>query len=141
MLKVEIYTDGACKGNPGRGGWGAILICMDRKKILNGSKELSTNNEMELTAVVEALSSIKNPCEITLYTDSKYVVEGVNSWRHSWKQNNWKNSQKKQIANYDLWLKCDELVEKLSPKLVWVKGHNGNFFNEEVDKIASNSCS
>jgi ribonuclease HI len=139
-MLVEIYCDGACKGNPGRGGWGAILLCDNKKKIISGRKELTTNNEMELTAAIESMKAIKGECELTIYTDSKYVVNGINEWLENWKKNNWKNSQKKIIANLELWKICDELVVKLKPKLIWVKGHSGNFWNEEADRVATNEC-
>lgn len=134
--KVEIYTDGACSGNPGKGGWGVILKSGDYEKEIFGKKDNTTNNEMELTAVIMGLKAIKTECDITIYTDSKYVCDGINSWIHSWKINNWKNSQKKVIANLELWKTLDELAAKWNPKIEWIRGHDGHIMNERADKIA-----
>ena len=135
--RVEIFTDGACSGNPGVGGWGAILRYKDIEKELSGGEENTTNNRMELTAVIEALSALKASCNITLYTDSKYVMNGITEWLESWKKNNWRTSNKKSaVKNVDLWQKLDELVSKHEIRWVWVKGHNGHPENERCDALA-----
>ncbi len=141
MLRVEIYTDGACSGNPGPGGWGAILRHRDIEKELCGGEAETTNNRMELTAVIEALKAIKKPCLITLYTDSRYVMDGVTQWLPKWKSNNWKTANKKSaVKNIDLWQQLDELTQKYDIKWVWVKGHNGHPENERVDELARSGC-
>ena len=137
MPDVEIFTDGACSGNPGAGGWGAILRYGAVEKELSGSEDATTNNRMELTAVIEALSALKKTCNIVLYTDSRYVMDGVNQWLPNWKQNGWKTANKKTpVKNIDLWQNLDSLLEKHKIKWVWVKGHNGHPENERVDKLA-----
>ncbi|GMO60429.1 MAG: ribonuclease HI [Rickettsiales bacterium] len=136
--KIIIYTDGSCSGNPGKGGWGAILLYKDAKKELSGYEEYTTNNRMELKAVIEALKAIKENSKIELYTDSNYVKEGISTWILKWKKNNWKTSDRKPVKNRDLWLELDELVHKHDVMWNWVKGHNGDKYNEEVDKIARN---
>jgi ribonuclease HI len=137
MQKIEIYTDGACKGNPGIGGWAAILISDSKTKEIHGSQKLTTNNQMELKGVIEGLKAVKKKCLITLYTDSKYVVDGVNSWLKGWKKNGWKNSQKKEIANIELWKELDELVQRTNPVIKWVKGHSDNIMNQRADDLAN----
>lgn len=140
MQRVEIYTDGACSGNPGAGGWGALLRWKDVEKELSGAEEDTTNNRMEMTAVIEALQALKRPCNITLYTDSKYVMNGINEWLPNWKKNNWKTANKKTaVKNVDLWQKLDELIAQHEIRWVWVKGHNGNEDNERVDELARNA--
>lgn len=137
MTTVEIYTDGACSGNPGAGGWGVILRCGETEKELSGGEKETTNNRMELTAVIEALKALKRECEILLYTDSRYVMDGVTQWLPNWKQNNWKTSNKKSaVKNLDLWQELDTLLPKHKIKWIWVKGHNGHPENERVDKLA-----
>ena len=137
MMRVEIFTDGACSGNPGPGGWGAILRCRDVEKELSGGEAQTTNNRMELTAVITALQALKKPCNITLYTDSKYVMEGVTSWLANWKKNGWKTSNKKSpVKNVDLWQQLDGLLTAHEIRWVWVKGHAGHPENERVDKLA-----
>ena len=137
MQRVEIYTDGACSGNPGAGGWGALLRWKDVEKELSGAEKDTTNNRMEMTAVIEALQALKRPCNITLYTDSKYVMDGINEWLPNWKKNNWRTSNKKsQVKNVDLWQKLDELIVIHEIRWVWVKGHNGHPENERCDKLA-----
>lgn len=139
--RVEIFTDGACCSNPGPGGWGVILRCKNVEKELSGGEEETTNNRMELTAVIEALSALKASCNITLYTDSKYVMNGITEWLESWKKNNWRTSNKKSaVKNVDLWQKLDNLVSKHEIRWVWVKGHNGHPENERVDKLARNEA-
>ncbi len=137
MPDVEIFTDGACSGNPGAGGWGAILRYGTVEKELSGGENETTNNRMELTAVIEALSALKKTCNIVLYTDSRYVMDGVNQWLPNWKQNGWKTANKKTpVKNIDLWQNLDSLLEKHKIKWIWVKGHNGHPENERVDKLA-----
>ncbi len=134
---IEIFTDGACSGNPGSGGWGAILRCGDTEKELSGGAADTTNNRMELTAVIEALKALKRECEITLYTDSRYVMDGVNEWLPNWKRNDWRTTNKKSaVKNIDLWQELDRLLPLHKIKWVWVKGHNGHPENERVDKLA-----
>ncbi len=137
--RVEIFTDGACSGNPGIGGWGALLRYKDIEKELSGAELQTTNNRMELTAVIEALKALKTECNITLYTDSKYVMNGINEWLENWKKNGWKTSNKKNaVKNIDLWQQLDELIKKHEIRWVWVKGHNGHPENERVDTLARN---
>ena len=137
MPDVEIYTDGACSGNPGAGGWGAILRYGTVEKELSGGEDDTTNNRMELTAVIEALKALKKPCNVVLYTDSRYVMDGVNEWMPNWKINGWRTSNKKTpVKNIDLWQTLESLLENHKIKWVWVKGHNGHPENERVDKLA-----
>ena len=137
MPRVEIFTDGACSGNPGPGGWGAILRYKDIEKELSGGEIETTNNRMELTAVIEALKALKTCCVISLYTDSKYVMDGVNQWLPNWKKNNWRTTNKKsEVKNIDLWQQLDELLIRHEILWNWVKGHNGHPENERVDKLA-----
>lgn len=136
MYKITIYTDGACSGNPGVGGWGAILIYKDNKKELYGGNLHTTNNKMELTAVIEALKSLKKECEIDLYTDSKYVKDGITEWLYNWKKNNWKNSQKKDVLNKELWQELDILQSSHKINWYWVKGHADNELNNRADELA-----
>ena len=139
MKNVEIYTDGACSGNPGKGGWGAVLVYGDKEKEISGSNADTTNNRMELTAVIEALNALKEPCNITLTTDSKYVCDAINQkWVYSWKKNNWKKADKKPALNVDLWEKLLELLEIHNVTFVWVRGHNGHPYNERCDTLAVN---
>ena len=140
MQRVEIYTDGACSGNPGAGGWGALLRWRDVEKELSGGEKETTNNRMEMTAVIEALQALKRPCNITIYTDSKYVMNGITEWLPNWKKNNWRTSNKKAaVKNVDLWQKIDELIAVHEIRWVWVKGHDGNKDNERVDELARNA--
>ena len=134
--KIDIFTDGACKGNPGVGGWGALLRYGDKKKEINGFSSSTTNNIMELTAVIEALKQIKKPYLINITTDSTYVKNGITEWIHNWKKNNWTNSSKKSVLNQDLWKKLDNLNGYHDIEWVWIKGHNNNKYNEEADKYA-----
>ncbi len=137
MKTVEIFTDGACSGNPGPGGWGAILRYNGKEKELSGGEADTTNNRMELTAVIEALSALKMPCEVKLTTDSKYVCEAINKgWVYSWKNNNWKKADKKPALNVDLWEKLLPLLKTHKVEFVWVKGHNNHPENERCDKLA-----
>ncbi|MBR1604523.1 MAG: ribonuclease HI [Alphaproteobacteria bacterium] len=137
MARVEIFTDGACSGNPGPGGWGAILRWKGQEKELSGGETQTTNNRMELTAVIESLKALKVSCVISLYTDSKYVMDGVNQWLPNWKKNNWHTANKKtEVKNIDLWQQLDDLLPKHEILWNWVKGHNGHPENERVDKLA-----
>lgn len=139
MKKVEIYTDGACSGNPGKGGWGAVLVYNGTEKELSGGCADTTNNRMELTAVIEALNALKQPCEVALTTDSKYVCDAINKgWVYSWKKNGWRKADKKPALNVDLWEKLLPLLEKHTVSFIWVKGHNGHPFNERCDTLAVN---
>ena len=138
--KLEIYTDGACLGNPGPGGWAALIIDNNQERILSGNNEMTTNNRMELLAVIKALESINHHLEITIYTDSKYVINGITSWIKKWKTNDWKNSSKTPVKNIDLWKILDVNSQKQNIKWVWVKGHSGNNYNDKVDKIARNQA-
>lgn len=141
MTAIEIFTDGACSGNPGAGGWGVILRCGETEKELSGGDAQTTNNRMELTAVIEALKALKRECEITLYTDSRYVMDGVNEWMPNWKKNGWRTTNKKSaVKNLELWQELDSLLSKHKIKWVWVKGHNGHPENERVDKLARDAA-
>lgn len=137
MKHVFIYTDGACSGNPGAGGWGAILRYGDKEKELSGGEALTTNNRMELTAVIEALSALKEPCEVTLTSDSKYVIDSITKgWVYGWKSKGWIKSDKKPALNVDLWEKLLLLLEKHKVSFVWIKGHAGHPENERCDRLA-----
>jgi ribonuclease HI len=133
---IKIYTDGACSGNPGKGGWGAILLYKGKEKKINGFDPETTNNRMELQAVIEALKIIKKNIKIEIYTDSNYVKDGITKWIFSWKKNGWKNSKKQAVKNADLWQKLDLLVQKYDVEFFWVKGHNGDKYNEIADELA-----
>ena len=135
-MKYKIYTDGACSGNPGKGGWAAIIL--DKKNQLNisGGESKTTNNRMELMAAIMALKKIKNRSEITIYTDSRYVKDGITNWINKWKLNNWKNSNKKPVKNKDLWIKLDNACLKHKVTWKWVKAHAGNKYNNLVDELA-----
>lgn len=133
---IEIYTDGACSGNPGKGGWGAILLYNDKEKKISGFDPDTTNNKMELQAVIESLKIIKKDLKIHIYTDSNYVKDGITKWIFNWKKNNWKNSKKQAVKNSDLWQELDILVQKYDIDFFWVKGHDGNKYNEIADQLA-----
>ena len=134
---VVIYTDGACKGNPGPGGWGALLQYGDQEKELFGGERLTTNNRMELQAVIEALSALKRPSDVTLYTDSVYVRSGILQWIHNWKRNGWKTSDRKPVKNADLWQILDKARENHRVEWHWVKGHADNPGNQRADALAN----
>jgi ribonuclease HI len=136
MSKIEIYTDGACSGNPGPGGWGAVLLYKEHEKRISGGEKDSTNNRMELRAVSEALKTLKKPGELIVYTDSKYVMDGITKWIFSWKKNGWKTANKKPIKNIEFWQDLDEEAARHKIEWVWVKGHSGNRFNEVADQLA-----
>ena len=137
MKRIEIYTDGACRGNPGPGGWGVLIKYKEHSKEMYGGDASTTNNKMELTAAIEALKEIKEPCEIILYTDSKYVLKGIEEWIHNWKKRGWKGSNRKPVKNIELWKKLDELRDKHTIKWNWVKGHSGDPGNETADMLAN----
>jgi ribonuclease HI len=137
MKEVIIYTDGACSGNPGPGGWGALLIHDgNTSEIMEGAFE-TTNNRMELTAAIEALNVLKQPCRVDLHTDSTYVKDGMTKWIENWKNNGWRTAAKKPVKNADLWLALDEAVKRHELTWHWVKGHNGDEGNERADKLAN----
>ncbi len=137
MSIIEVFTDGACSGNPGPGGWGVILRYKGTEKELSGGAPETTNNRMELTAVIEALKALKRECDVVIHTDSRYVMDGVQQWLPNWKQNGWKTSNKKSpVKNVDLWQELDSLLQKHNIRWIWVKGHNGHEENERVDKLA-----
>ncbi len=138
--RVEIFTDGACKGNPGPGGWGAILRMGTHEREFSGSEPDTTNNRMEMTAAIEGLRALKSPCDVALHTDSRYVIDGITKWIFGWEKNGWKNAAKKPVANADLW---QDLVVAARPHQidwVWVKGHDGHPENERADKLASDEA-
>jgi len=137
MKAIAIYTDGACRGNPGAGGWGVYLLYKNEKKEFYGGKLNTTNNQMELTAAIEGLKVLKEPCKVKLYTDSKYVMDGINSWIANWKKNNWKTASKKDVKNKDLWIELDAETCKHEIEWIWVKGHSGNIGNEKADALAN----
>lgn len=138
MKHVDIYTDGACRGNPGKGGWGAILVYGGKEKELSGGERSTTNNRMELTAAISALSALKERCEVTLYSDSKYMIDAIQKkWVYSWKDKGWKKADKSPALNPDLWEKLLGLIEKHDVTFVWVRGHNGHAYNERCDKLAT----
>lgn len=136
-MKVEIYTDGACRGNPGPGGWGALLRYQGHEKFLSGAETHTTNNRMELTAAIEALAALKRPCEVELTTDSKYVREGITTWLANWKKNNWRTSNRKPVKNQDLWERLGQEVERHQITWHWIKGHSGHKENELADQLAN----
>ena len=137
MDKVKIFTDGACKGNPGMGGWGALLKFGKKEKEINGYKSSTTNNIMELMAVIEALKTVPNPSEIEITTDSKYVKNGITNWIFNWKKNGWRTASKKNVKNKELWVELDNLIQKHSITWKWVKGHSGHKENERADRLAN----
>ena len=138
MKHVNIYTDGACRGNPGRGGWGAILVYRNLEKEMSGGEPMTTNNRMELLGAIEALSTLKEPCEVTLTSDSKYLVDAIEKgWARAWKANNWKKSDKSPALNTDLWERLLSLLEIHKVSFVWVRGHRGHPYNERCDKLAT----
>ncbi|MFV0432000.1 MAG: ribonuclease HI [Alphaproteobacteria bacterium] len=136
MKHVEIFTDGACSGNPGPGGWGAILRYKGLDKEMNGYAPQTTNNQMELTAAIEALKALKEPCKVTLVTDSNYVKDGITRWIFNWKKNNWRTAQKKPVKNQELWQALDKEISRHDMTWQWVKGHKGHVENERADELA-----
>ncbi|QED23623.1 ribonuclease HI [Candidatus Deianiraea vastatrix] len=139
MKKIKIYTDGACSGNPGKGGWGAVLIYETVEKHISGSNPNTTNNQMELTAIISALKTLKEPCHVELFSDSKYALDGITKWIFSWKKNNWKTADKKPVKNQELWQEFDKLASIHDIKFTWVKGHSGDKYNEIADSLATSA--
>ena len=137
MDKIEIYTDGACKGNPGVGGWGALLVAGNKEKELCGGEKATTNNRMELMAVIQALGALKRPCEITLHTDSQYVLKGITEWISGWKAKGWKTASKAPVKNVDLWQALDTAQSTHKIEWRWVRGHTGHPGNERADQLAN----
>ena len=137
MTSVVIYTDGACKGNPGPGGWGALLIIGDRERELFGGEARTTNNRMELTAVIRALESLTSGCTVEIHTDSQYVKNGIETWIHGWKRNGWKTSDRKPVKNAELWRELDALRAQHEVTWYWVKGHADNAGNVRADELAN----
>jgi len=134
---VDIFTDGACKGNPGPGGWGVLLRAGGHVKELHGGEASTTNNRMEMTAVIRALQALKRPSKVRLHTDSKYVQQGISVWIHDWKRRGWKTADKKPVKNVDLWTQLDELVAHHEIEWIWVRGHAGHEGNERADQLAN----
>lgn len=137
MKQVIIYTDGACRGNPGPGGWGALIKFDEVKKEIFGGSRDTTNNQMELSAAIEGLATLKEPCSVELFTDSKYVMDGITQWIKNWKKNNWRTATKKDVKNKELWQKLDELISYHQVQWRWVKGHSGDIGNETADILAN----
>ncbi len=137
MKQVEIFTDGACKGNPGPGGWGALLRCNGVEKTLHGGEPHTTNNRMELLAAIEALGALREPCAVTLTTDSEYLRKGITEWIDNWKKRGWRTAAKAPVKNVDLWQRLDEAVQRHAIQWRWVKGHSGHRENELADQLAN----
>ena len=137
MERIKIYTDGACRGNPGRGGWGVFIINGQESKKIFGGKIETTNNEMELTAAIKGLEYFNSPTDLDLYTDSKYVMDGINDWIHNWKRNGWKTANKKPVKRSNLWIELDKLNSFHDVKWYWVKGHSGDIGNDMADELAN----
>ena len=137
MKQVIIYTDGACRGNPGPGGWGALIKFESAEKEIFGGQPDTTNNQMELSAAIEGLAALKEPCSVELFTDSKYVMDGITQWIQNWKKNNWRTAAKKDVKNKELWQKLDHLIAQHQVQLHWVKGHSGDVGNEAADLLAN----
>jgi ribonuclease HI len=140
MKNVSIFTDGACKGNPGPGGWGAILRMGDTEKELSGSDRATTNNRMELTGAIRGLAALKEPCEVELFTDSRYVIDGITKWIFGWQKSGWVNAAKKPVANAELWRALLDAAKPHKIKWTWVRGHAGHAENERADKLASDAA-
>lgn len=137
MADIEIFTDGACRGNPGPGGWGVLLRYGEKIRELCGGEPQTTNNRMEMTAVIKGLEALKRPCQVVLTTDSQYVMKGVTEWMAGWKRRGWKTAAKREVKNVDLWKRIDELVAEHDVRWCWVKGHAGHAENERVDELAN----
>ncbi len=139
MDEVEVFTDGACSGNPGPGGWGAILRSKGVEKELSGGEKDTTNNRMEMMAVIDALESLKRPCKVKITTDSQYVMKGMLEWLPGWKKRNWKTAAKKPVKNVDLWQRMEKSAEQHTLEWEWVRGHQGHVENERADQLAVNA--
>lgn len=137
---IDIYTDGACKGNPGVGGWGAYLKSGEHTCEIFGGEPFTTNNRMELLAVIRALEALKRPSQVRLHTDSKYVQQGISSWIHQWKKRGWRTADKKPVKNEDLWRELDEVAGRHEIEWIWVRGHSGHDGNERADELANRGC-
>lgn len=140
MKHVDIFTDGSCKGNPGPGGWGALLRLGSRERELSGNQPDTTNNRMEMTAVIRAFGALKEPCSVTLHTDSRYVIDGITKWICGWQKRGWINASKKPVLNVDLWREMIEATRPHKIEWVWIKGHSGHPENERVDTLASDAA-
>ncbi len=140
MKQLEIFTDGACKGNPGPGGWGAVIRYGKHEKEISGGEPDTTNNRMELAAAIQALKILIEPCHIKLHTDSKYVLDGITKWIHGWQRNGWKNASKQPVRNADLWRDLIDATARHQVEWIWVKGHNGHPENERADRLASDAA-
>lgn len=140
MKRIEAFTDGACKGNPGPGGWGVVLRMGQHEREMSGHDAHTTNNRMELTAVIRALDALKEPCHVALHTDSRYVIDGITKWIFGWQKNGWINSQKKPVLNADLWQQLLESRKRHRIDWIWVKGHDGHPENERADRLASDAA-
>ncbi len=134
---VTIYTDGACKGNPGPGGWGVFLQYKGKSRELYGGEAETTNNRMELTAAIKGLEALTRPCKVTLYTDSKYVLQGITEWMDNWKKRGWKTASRQPVKNVDLWCRLDAALQRHDVRWVWIKGHSGDHGNEKADSLAN----
>jgi ribonuclease HI len=140
LKQLEIFTDGACKGNPGPGGWGAVIRYGKHEKEISGGDPDTTNNRMELAAAIQALKILIEPCHIKLHTDSKYVLDGITKWIHGWQRNGWKNASKQPVRNADLWRDLIDAAARHQVEWIWVKGHNGHPENERADRLASDAA-
>jgi len=140
VKQLEIFTDGACKGNPGPGGWGAVIRYGKHEKEISGGDADTTNNRMELSATIQALKILIEPCEVKLHTDSRYVIDGITKWIHGWQRNGWKNASKQPVSNVDLWHDLIEATARHQVEWIWVKGHNGHPENERADRLASDAA-
>lgn len=138
-MSIEIYTDGACSGNPGPGGWGSVLLYNGHRKELSGGDKETTNNRMELLAVIRAMQALKRPCAVTIHTDSVYVMKGITEWIDNWKKRNWKTASRKPVKNVDLWQELEAALDSHKVKWKWVKGHSGVPENERADELARNA--
>ena len=140
MKSVDVFTDGACKGNPGKGGWGVLLRAGSTEKELSGGEPLTTNNRMEMTAVLRALQALREPCAVRLHTDSRYVIDGMTKWMFGWVKKGWKTADNKPVKNEDLWRALVDAARVHKIEWIWVKGHDGHAENERVDKLASDAA-
>jgi ribonuclease HI len=140
VKQIDVFTDGACKGNPGPGGWGAVIRYGKHEKEISGGDPDTTNNRMELSATIQALKILIEPCKVKLHTDSRYVIDGITKWIHGWQRNGWKNASKQPVSNIDLWHDLIEATARHQVEWIWVKGHNGHPENERADRLASDAA-